>query len=106
MSVFGDWNSYSTYEFSNVQINDMLYLTDPSTLEQLGSEFNMLVFTTGTKSEMYKFTNIIGTWARSKGYKGLIVPGARGSQDYVNIVVFNQSELTTVLSGIKPIKLK
>lgn len=105
MSVYGDWNSYSTYEFNNVQINNMLDLTDPSIIEQLGSEFNKLVLTTGTKPEMHKFTNVIGTWARSKGYKGLIVPGARGSQDYTNIVIFSQADLTNALSGITPIKI-
>jgi len=106
MSVYGDWNAYSTYEFNNVQINNMLDLTDPSTIEQLGSEFNKLVITTGTKSEMYEFTNVLSTWVRSKGYKGLIVPGARGTQDYINVLVFNQSDLTSALSGIIPIKLK
>ncbi|WP_369049347.1 hypothetical protein [Tenacibaculum sp. UWU-22] len=84
----------------------MLDLTDQSVIEQLGSEFNKLVLTTGSKSEMYEFTNVIGSWARSKGYNGLIVPGARGAQDYTNIVVFTQSKLTSALSGITPVKLK
>jgi hypothetical protein len=33
-------------------------------------------------------------------------PGARGTQNYTNIIVFNQTDLTSVLSGITPIKLK
>ncbi len=106
MSNYGDWNSYSTYEFTNVEIDNMLDLTDDTVIKQLGTEFNKLVLTTGTKTEMYEFTNIIGTWARSKGYKGIIVPGARGGQDYTNIVVFNQSDLTTALKLITPIKIK
>ena len=74
--------------------------------KQLSTLFNQLVMTTGTKAEIYEFTNVIGTWARAKGYKGLIVPGARGSQNYTNIIIFKQSDLTSALSGITPIKLK
>ena len=106
MSHYGDWNSYSTYEFNNVQIDNILDLTDDIIIKQLGTEFNQLILSTGSKTEMYEFTNVIGTWARSKGYKGIIVPGARGSQDYTNIVIFNQSDLNSALSGITPIKLK
>jgi hypothetical protein len=106
MSHYGSWSSYSTYEFNNVQITNILDLTDDANLIELGSEFLHLVLTNGGKSEMYKFTNVIGTWARSKGYNGLIVPGARGAKDYSNIVIFNQNNLSSILSGVTPIKLK
>ena len=58
------------------------------------------------KTKAYEFTNVLGSWAREKGYKGLIVQGARGAKDYTNIIVFNQSNLTPILSGITPINLK
>ena len=35
--------------------------------------------------------SIIASWARQKGYNGIIAPGARGSKNYENIVLFNQS---------------
>ncbi|WP_218825006.1 hypothetical protein [Flavobacterium psychrophilum] len=44
--------------------------------------------------------------ARQKGYKGLIVSGARGNKDYVNIIVFDQVDLTSILKSITPVKLK
>jgi RES domain-containing protein len=106
MSHYGDWNSYSTYEFSNVQIDNLLDLTDDIVRQSLGTEFDKLVLGMSNKTQAYEFTNVIGTWAREKGYKGLIVPGARGAKDYSNVVVFNQSELTSALNGITPVKLK
>lgn len=106
MSFYSDWNSFSTYEYSNVQIDNMLDLTDDIVRQELGTEFNKLVLGMPDKSQAYEFTNIIGTWARQKNYKGLIVPGARGNKDYVNIIVFNQSDLNAVLGNLSPVKLK
>lgn len=58
------------------------------------------------KTKAYEFTNVLGTWARENGYKGLRVPGARGAKDYINIIIFEQSELNTLLNGITPIPHK
>lgn len=84
----------------------MLDLTDDAVRQSLGIEFDKLVLGMSNKTEAYEFTNVVGSWARAKGYKGLIVPGARGPKDYSNVIVFNQSELTSILNGIKPITLK
>ncbi len=113
METYGNWSSYSTYEYDNVQVSNMLDMTDEVVQQNLGTEFNQMVKTisnTGNeavdKAINYEFTNIIGTWARQNGYKGIIVPGARGNKDYVNLVMFNQSDLTVVLNGKVPVKLK
>lgn len=37
---------------------------------------------------------------------GVIFKGARGNQDYDNIIIFNQTILNSIFSGKTPIKLK
>ena len=106
MSHYGDWNAYSTYEYGNVQIDYILDLTDDAVRQKLGTEFDHLILGMTDKAQSYEFTNVIGAWAREKGFKRTIVPGARGLKDYVNIVVFKQTDLTSALSGITPIKIK
>ena len=53
------------------------------------------------KSPDYK-SALAGTWAQSKGYNGLIVNGARGNKDYVNLIIFNQSDVDKALGKIVP----
>jgi hypothetical protein len=84
----------------------MLDLTDDGVLRQLGTVFEKLVLTMNEKKVAYEFTNVVGTWARERGYKGLIVPGARGTKNYDNIVIFEQSNLDTTIGNLAPIKLK
>ncbi|EKT4552041.1 fibronectin type III domain-containing protein [Flavobacterium psychrophilum] len=106
MSFYGNWDAYSTYQYGNVKIENMLDLSNQSNLERLATEFDKLVLGISDKSKAYEYTNVIGTWARQKGYKGLIVSGARGNKDYVNIIVFDQVDLTSILKSITPVKLK
>lgn len=106
MSFYGNWNSYSTYQYGNVRIGNMLDLTNQANLEKIATDFDKLVLGMPDKIKAYEYTNVIGTWAREKGYKGLIVPGARGNKDYINIIVFEQVDLTNVLKSIAPKKLK
>jgi len=48
------------------------------------------------------FTNVLASWAREKGYNGLIVPGARGLKDYDNVVLFDQAYIKNILKGKIP----
>ncbi|MFO0322473.1 MAG: hypothetical protein ACK504_08595 [Bacteroidota bacterium] len=96
---YGTWSSFSTYKFSNVQLDNLLDLTDDVIREQLATEFSQLVKISNSKSEMYEFTNELAIWARQQGYNGLIVPGARGTKNYENIVLFNQTYIDQVLQG-------
>lgn len=106
MSHYNDWNSFSTYEYAEVNVRDILDLTDDQVRQKLGTDVNSLVLGMSDKTKAYEFTNVLGTWARENGYKGLRVPGARGAKDYINIIIFEQSELNTLLNGITPIPHK
>ncbi len=44
-------------------------------------------------------TNVIASWARQKGYNGIIAPGARGAKDYQNIILFEQTYIDNILKG-------
>jgi hypothetical protein len=48
---------------------------------------------------MYEYTNEIANWARKNGFNGLIVPGARGTQNYENIILFEQTYINQILQG-------
>ena len=56
----------------------------------------MLIKTDGDKTNMYKFTNVLGTWIRNK-YNGVFVPSVRGNQNYKNIIFFNQTIVNEAL---------
>ncbi|MCB6232138.1 hypothetical protein LIS90_12875 [Flavobacterium psychrophilum] len=114
---YGEWNIYNTYKFSDVQATNLLDLTDDIVRQQLGTEFEQLtkVFdipfnATNTesnilKTKMYEFTNELSKWARQKNYNGLIVPGARGTKNYENIIIFEQNYANQILLGKTPIKI-
>ncbi len=96
---YGAWTDYSTYTFSNIQVDNLLDLTDPNLRNLIGVDFDMLTKVTTNKDEMYEFTNVIASWARKKGYNGIIAPGAQGAKDYENVILFEQSYIDKVLSG-------
>ncbi len=108
ISHYGDISTYKTYEYSNVQIDNMLDLTDDVVRQQLGVDFDLLTRSQSTGDDFvdatfnYGLTHEIGTWAVNKSYKGIIVPGARGSKNYVNIVIFKQSDVDASLISITP----
>jgi RES domain-containing protein len=102
ISHYDDITNYKTYKYSNVKIGKMLDLTDDVVRKQLGVDFGLLTRTSNNLDEAYEFTHKIGTWAANKGYKGLIVPGARGSKDYVNTIIFKQIDVNYALKHITP----
>ena len=114
ISYYGDWKkSYQVWQFDNVEMDNLLDLTDSSNLEILGLTLELL--NTGLDSKYdrapendktfnYEFTNSVSTWASTK-YKGLIVPGARGSKDYKNIVLFKQTDIDAFFVGKKGVIL-
>lgn len=111
ISYYGDWvKGYQVWEWSDIVIDNLLDLTDAKNLEILGVTLELL--NTGIDSRYdrapesdkmynYEFTNALSTWARTKKYKGLIVPGARGNKDYRNIVLFEQADINAIFSGKK-----
>lgn len=107
-----NWKAWNTYEFKNVKVDNLLDLTDQATRKKLGTQFDDLVRDVVNKvdpdlakAENYEMTNAIASWARKKGYNGVIVPGARGAKDYHNIVLFDQSFIDDLVKEIKIEKL-
>lgn len=100
---YGTWNDFSTYKFENIQVNNLLDITDDVVRQQLGTDFQQLVKISNdpnsqvAKSIMYEYTNEIAHWARQNGYNGLIVPGARGTNNYENIILFEQNYINEIL---------
>ncbi|MBP7808116.1 MAG: hypothetical protein KA163_02375 [Bacteroidia bacterium] len=105
LSVYGAWTDFNTYKFTNVTANNLLDLSDDAVRMKLGTQFDDLVKTLGEKKDMYDIPNELASWARKKGYNGIIAPGARGAKNYDNIVLFNQSYTDQLLQGITPQKL-
>ncbi|TRX33235.1 hypothetical protein FNW52_15870 [Flavobacterium sp. ZT3R18] len=99
---YGGWSEFSTYKYSNVKAANLLDLTDDVVRRQLATQFDDLTKVLDDKAEMYEFTNELASWARKKGYNGMIVPGARGTKDYENIILFEQKYIDDVLENIKP----
>ena len=108
ISHYGDISGYKTYEYANVQIDNMLDLTDDVVRQKLGVDFDLLTRYQNTGDDLvdaafnYELTHEIGTWASNNGYKGIIVSGARGSKDYVNTIIFKQADVDAALSNIAP----
>jgi hypothetical protein len=107
MTHYNDWLYFYTYEYTNVNISNLLDLTDPAVRQQVGVDFSLLTrvqetgITVSDKQFNYKFTNALGTWIRNN-YNGVIVPGARGAQDYSNVVLFDQSVVNVALGTTVP----
>ena len=108
ISHYGDISGYKTYEYANVQIDNMLDLTDDVVRQKLGVDFDLLTRSQNTGDDLvdaafnYELSHEIGAWASNNGYKGIIVPGARGSKDYVNTIIFKQADVDAALSNIAP----
>ncbi len=102
---YGVWNDFSTYKYVNIQVDNLLDLTDDAIRLQLGTEFQQLTKVLDDKADMYEFTNELAEWARQNGYNGLIVPGARGAQNYENVIVFEQSYINQILQGKTAIQI-
>ena len=88
----------------------MLDLTDDLIRQKLGVDFDMLTKIDELPETAYEYTYELGTWAQQKGYKGLIVNGARGKRnsqnvlekDYKNIIIFKQLEIDKVFKNRTP----
>lgn len=109
---YGNWQDFHTYEYTNVNLDNLLDLTNPVVRQEIGVDFELLTRTqfTGFENEIidkefnYEFTNVLGTWIRSR-YNGVIVPGARGTQDYSNVILFEQSVVNSTLGTNIPMPI-
>ena len=99
---YGQWTDFSTYKFENIKADNLLDLTDDLVRQKLGTQFDDLVKTLGTQKDNYDIPNTLASWAREKGYNGIIAPGARGAKDYQNIILFDQNYIDIILKGKVP----
>jgi RES domain-containing protein len=65
----------------DVQIENVLDLTNPRTRRELGVTLRDLT------GDSYKITQQVGDWARVNGYDGILAPSAR-NRDGSNLVIF------------------
>jgi hypothetical protein len=91
------------YEITNVQVNNLLDLTNPNTMEILGTSIDQMKKSGAFNS--YEFTHEVAIWAKSNGYAGVKFYGTQGgSVEYINFVLFEQTIVNNAIKGaINPI---
>jgi RES domain-containing protein len=81
---FGYDTSQRKYKYKDVNVDNMLDLTDPSVRDKLGITLDDLI---GTGKDKYKTTHEIGNLASEVGFNGVIAPSARNPAG-ANVVIF------------------
>ncbi len=89
-------NGVTQYEITNVQVDNLLDLTDESTIQKLGTSFAQMKLS-GVDNK-YEYTHVIADWAKSKGYSGVRFYGAQGVDEvYENFIIFEQSTVNNAI---------
>ncbi len=104
VNAYGGTAGKTQYEISNVQLNNVLDLTDEATIKQLGTSFEQMKLS--GVSNKYEYTHEVADWAKSNGYSGMKFNGAQGSGTvYENIIIFEQSTINSSItnSSIDPV---
>jgi hypothetical protein len=95
------------YEITNVQITNLLDLTDYAIIQQIGTSFEQMKFSSPNKIVAYEFTHVVADWAKSKGYSGIKFYGAHGSEVvYENILIFEQTTVNNSIANSSIIELE
>jgi hypothetical protein len=95
---YGGTSDKILYEITNVEVTNILDLTDEAVIKQLGTSFEDMKLVGG--SSQYEFTQEIAIWAKSNGYSGIKFFGAQGgATTYKNFVVFEQSTVNNAIKG-------
>lgn len=95
------------YEFTNIEIDNLLDLTDANTIKKLGTTIEQIKLTkNATVTHPYEYTQEIAIWAKNNGYNGIKFYGTQGNNTlYINYVIFKQSIVDNAVKGnINPIK--
>ncbi|EGV42313.1 hypothetical protein BZARG_2543 [Bizionia argentinensis JUB59] len=95
----GGTNGKNLFEITDFQVNNLLDITDPNTIEILGTTFEQMKKIHPNDLIQYEFTQEIAIWAKNNGYSGVKFYGAHGSTDYVNLLIFEQSTVNTAIKG-------
>ena len=103
VNSYGGTANKTLYEFTDIQVSNLLDLTDPLTIEKLGTTIEDMKLITGTNP--YEFTQEVAIWAKNNGYSGVKFSGTQGgSANYTNFVIFEQPIVNSVIQGsINPI---
>ncbi len=100
----GSTTNRDLYEFTQVNISNLLDLTDSKIVNKLGVTFNQLKLQNVDNSIQYEFTHQIAKWAKEKGFSGIKFFGARGgTESYINFVIFDENTVNTSLNIFKKI---
>lgn len=106
VNAYGGTTGKTQYEISNVQIENLLDLTDEATIQKLGTSFEQMKFRNPNNSVAYEFTHVVADWAKSKGYSGVRFYGAHGEDEvYENLLIFEQYTVNNAIinSSIDPV---
>jgi hypothetical protein len=98
-NAYGGTAGKTLYEFTDMQVSNLLDLTDYSIVQKLGTNFEQLKLVNARNEIQYEFTQEIATWAKNKGYSGIKFYGAHGTTDYVNFVIFEQPIVNISVKG-------
>ena len=93
------------YEISNVKVDNLLDLTDKTTIEKLGTTFDQMKLS-GVDNK-YEYTHVVTDWAKSRGYSGIKFYGAQGTgQVYENFIIFEQTTVNKMIINSKITDIK
>lgn len=87
-----------------VNIFEVLDLTDDTCIKRLNMNRGNLLRATGNVAYDYEITRRIATWARAKGIEGLLVPSVTSKGK--NLVIFMNNLKSTSGSFVKVLKFK
>jgi hypothetical protein len=97
-SSYGGTSGKQLYEFTDVQVNNLLDLTDANTVEILGTTFDQMKLTGVAKP--YEFTQEVAIWAKNNGYSGVKFYGSQGGNTvYTNFILFEQQTVNSAIKG-------
>jgi hypothetical protein len=95
---YGGTSGKTLFEISDVEVYNLLDLTDANTIEVLGTTFEQMKLTGVTNA--YEYTQEIAIWAKNNGYSGIKFYGAQGgTSSYTNFVIFEQSSINNSIIG-------
>ncbi len=95
---YGGTGGKTLFEITNVQVPNMLDLTDINTIEALGTTFEQMKLSGITNA--YEYTQEVAIWAKNNGYSGIKFFGAQGgATSYINFVIFEQATVNNAIKG-------
>lgn len=95
---YGGTSGKTLFEITDVEVSNILDLTDVNTIETLGTSFEQMKLSGVTNA--YEYTQEVALWAKNNGYSGIKFYGAQGgATNYTNFVIFEQSTVNSAIKG-------